>query len=126
MPLPALPITLPNLALYLAQALEDSRRAAAANDEVLGRLARLVDSCYPMDAALDEEEDGSGGRRGLRNLAGRFMKRNKPQVKARNADVYELMTPFGQYIFLYDSDAVRGCVTNTVLTYRSTVPDEWG
>ena len=125
MPLPALPITLPNLALYLAQALEDSRRAAAAKDEVLGRLARLVDSCYPMDAALDEEEDGPGGRRGLRNLAGRFMKLNKPQVKSRNADVYELVTPFGQYLPL--SDAVRGCVANgAVLTYRSAVPDEWG
>ncbi|KZV64845.1 hypothetical protein PENSPDRAFT_756985 [Peniophora sp. CONT] len=100
LPLPGLPISLPNLALYLAQALEESRRAAAARDDLQGRLARLVDASYPMDAALDEDEDGPGGRRGLRNFAGRFMKRNKPQAKSRNADVYELVTPF--------------------------VPDEWG
>ncbi|KAI0027050.1 hypothetical protein K488DRAFT_26180, partial [Vararia minispora EC-137] len=98
MPLPNLPITLPDLAVYLAAALEDSRGRARDRDReregggsALRRLARLVDEFYPAEAvgggALDDDEQRRTGWR-------RFMKRAKQPPQSVNADVYELVTPF--------------------------------
>ena len=97
-PFPKLPITMPSMAMYLASALEDSRRALGDASSGLRRLAKMVDQFYPDEPGpivIDEE-----GRRRGRTLIGRLMGRTLKPQRGRNADVYELVTPF--------------------------VPDEWG
>ncbi|KAI0307261.1 hypothetical protein B0F90DRAFT_1622652 [Multifurca ochricompacta] len=99
-PLPKLPITMPSMAMYLASALEDSRRALNDTSSGVRRLAKMVDQFYPNEedtAAAGEEEVR---RRGGRALIGRLMGRASKPQRGRNADVYDLVTPF--------------------------VPDEWG
>jgi hypothetical protein len=96
-PLPKLPITMPSMAMYLASALEDSRRALGDTSSGLRRLAKMVDQFYPNEqdsAATGEEEEER--RRGGRALIGRLMGRTfRPQRgRGRNADVYDLVTPF--------------------------------
>jgi hypothetical protein len=98
-PLPKLPITMPIMANYLASALEDSRRAPSDASSGLRRLAKMVDQFYPDEhgsTVIDDE-----GQRGRgRALIGRLMGRSLRPQRGRNADVYDLVTPF--------------------------VPDEWG
>ncbi|KAH9062801.1 hypothetical protein EDB87DRAFT_263828 [Lactarius vividus] len=98
-PLPKLPITMPSMAMYLASALEDSRRALSDASSGVRRLAKMVDQFYPNEStpAAGEEEVR---RRGGRALIGRLMGRTTKPPRGRNADVYDLVTPF--------------------------VPDEWG
>lgn len=98
-PLPKLPITMPSMAMYLASALEDSRRALSDTSSGVRRLAKMVDQFYPNEGtpATGEEEVR---RRGGRALIGRLMGRTTKPPRGRNADVYDLVTPF--------------------------VPDEWG
>jgi hypothetical protein len=93
-PWPKLPITMPNMAMYLMAALEDSRRALGDSSSGLRRLAKMVDQFYP-----NQQSQGPAGeeerRRGGRALFGRLMGRStKPQGGGRNADVYDLVTPF--------------------------------
>ncbi|KAI0251303.1 hypothetical protein BJV78DRAFT_1126590 [Lactifluus subvellereus] len=101
-PLPKLPITMPSMAMYLASALEDSRRALGDTSSGLRRLAKMVDQFYPNERgslgveAGDEEVRRKGGRA----LIGRLIGRTSRPERGRNADVYDLVTPF--------------------------VPDEWG
>ncbi|KAI9512255.1 hypothetical protein F5148DRAFT_1279978 [Russula earlei] len=100
-PLPKLPISMPDMAMYLASALEESRRAL--NDSSSGhrRLAKMIDQFYPKEqgpAAVGEEEEVR--RRGGRAFIGRLMGRSSRPQLGRNAEVYDLVTPF--------------------------VPDEWG
>ncbi|KAI0053024.1 hypothetical protein FA95DRAFT_1464961, partial [Auriscalpium vulgare] len=96
-PLPSLPISLPNLAVYLASALDDSRQALHDTSSGTRRLAKMINACYPAD--LTSPLDETGERRGARALLGRMVGRSH-KARGRNADVYELVTPF--------------------------IPDEWG
>ena len=89
-PLPALPISFPNLATYLASALEHSRSAMHDSSSGVRRLAKLIDQFYPNDrVALDDAPERMGMRRRLKNLVGI----GRPQ-RDRNAEMYELVTPF--------------------------------
>nr|VWO95182.1 Uncharacterized protein [Ganoderma boninense] len=89
-PLPTLPISFPNLATYLASALEHSRSAMHDGSSGVRRLAKLIDQFYPNDrVALDDAPERMGMRRRLKNLVGM----GRPQ-RDRNAEMYELVTPF--------------------------------
>jgi hypothetical protein len=97
-PLPELPVKMPDMAMYLAEALEDSRRARG--DSIIGhrRLAKMITQFYPNQrarVASDEEGEGEPRRRG-RALIGRLMGRqSKPsQGGGHNADMYDVVTPF--------------------------------
>lgn len=101
-PLPNLPITFPNLALYLQAALDDSRRYS--NDPFsLGKLGKMVQTCYPSVEQDHLEFDGPG-KSTVGHLFKKVMGRgNKDKKKAKatnNEETYQLVTPF--------------------------VPDEWG
>jgi hypothetical protein len=95
-PFPELPVTMPNMAAYLAEALEDSRRARG--DSIIGhrRLAKMITQFYPNQRArvvVDEEEEPQG--RG-RALIGRLMGRppRPPHGGGHNAEMYDVVTPF--------------------------------
>ncbi|KAI0327788.1 hypothetical protein GY45DRAFT_1256372 [Cubamyces sp. BRFM 1775] len=90
-PFPTLPISFPNLATYLASALENSRDAMHDSSSGLRRLAKYIDQFYPSDrVGLDDAPERSGMRQRLKNLVGIG---HKPQ-RDRNAEMYELVTPF--------------------------------
>ncbi|KAL0949380.1 hypothetical protein HGRIS_009449 [Hohenbuehelia grisea] len=95
MPYPVLPISFPDLAMYLQASLEESRRHM--NDSSSGRrkLAKMLEMCYPHLALEDEEEDRERVS-GVGGLFKRVMGRgNRNQRQGRgNADRYELVTPF--------------------------------
>ncbi|KAI0677135.1 hypothetical protein C8Q78DRAFT_1065757 [Trametes maxima] len=90
-PYPTLPISFPNLATYLASALENSRAAMHDSSSGVRRLAKHVDQYYPSDhIVLEDAPERSGMRQRLKNLVGIG---NRPQ-RDRNAEMYELVTPF--------------------------------
>jgi hypothetical protein len=94
-PYPVLPIDLPNMAMYLQSALEDSRRAMGDTSSGLRKLAKCVESCYPAEREVARVEDGSDKR----SLGGVFKKvigRGNKQSRGRggNEEVYEFVTPF--------------------------------
>jgi hypothetical protein len=104
-PLPTLPITFPNLALYLQAALDTSRRHLNDSPTGLGKLGKMVQMCYPnADQGFSEYDIPQ------RTTVGHLFKRviglsNKDKKKGKgtntnNEDTYQLVTPF--------------------------VPDEWG
>lgn len=98
-PYPTLPINFPNMAMYLTAALEESRRAMHDSSSGLRKLAKMVDSCYPC------ESEGEGDVGSVKTTVGGLFKRvigrgHRSNVRGRNEDTYELVTPF--------------------------VPDEWG
>ncbi|RDB22537.1 hypothetical protein Hypma_010030 [Hypsizygus marmoreus] len=96
LPYPTLPITFPNLAMYLQAALEESRKYL--NDSSSGhrKLAKMVQTCYRSeDVPRDATERHSVG-----GLFKRVMGRSSKPRRGGNEDTYELVTPF--------------------------VPDEWG
>ncbi|KAJ3504998.1 hypothetical protein NLJ89_g7646 [Agrocybe chaxingu] len=101
-PLPTLPITFPNLALYLQAALEASRRHSDANGH--GKLGRMVQMCYPsVEETLSDFDipDRRGGvERLFKRVIGRSSKEKKKGKSTNNEETYQLVTPF--------------------------VPDEWG
>ena len=91
MPFPVLPISFPNLATYLATALETARDAMHDSSSGVRRLAKYIDQFYPNDRpTLDDAPERGGMRQRLKNLVGMG---SRPQ-RDRNADVYELVTPF--------------------------------
>ncbi|KAH9853599.1 hypothetical protein C2E23DRAFT_728625 [Lenzites betulinus] len=91
MPYPTLPISFPNLATYLASALENSRDAMHDSSSSVRRLAKCIDQFYPNDrVGLDDAPERAGMRQRLKNLVGIG---SKPQ-RDRNAEMYELVTPF--------------------------------
>jgi hypothetical protein len=92
-PLPKLPISMPDMAMYLASALEDSRRAAGDSSSGHRKLAKMIDLFYPKQQrrGADGEEEQ---RRGGRAFIGRLMGRTSRPQGGRNAEVYELVTPF--------------------------------
>jgi hypothetical protein len=101
-PHPTLPISFPNMAMYLQSALEESRKAAGDSSGGLRKLARMVDSCYP---SASEPDSGcvEGSEASERMTMGGLLKRvigRKGKGRGGNEDTYDLVTPF--------------------------VPDEWG
>ncbi|OCH92895.1 hypothetical protein OBBRIDRAFT_725920 [Obba rivulosa] len=89
-PYPTLPITFPDLATYLTAVLEDSRRAMNDSSSGMRRLAKAIDTFYPNETPTDASEDRPGVRQKLLSFVGMG---SKPQ-RDRNADTYELVTPF--------------------------------
>jgi hypothetical protein len=87
---------MPDMAMYLVAALEDSRRARADSSVGHHRLAKMINLFYPNQrrgVAADEEGEPRG--RG-RALIGRLMGRpSRPsQGGGHNADMYDVVTPF--------------------------------
>ncbi|CAA7259649.1 unnamed protein product [Cyclocybe aegerita] len=101
-PLPTLPITFPNLALYLQAALDASRRHSDANGH--GKLGRMVQMCYPhveeTHSDFDIPDRRGGVERLFKRVIGRSNKEKKKGKSTNNEETYQLVTPF--------------------------VPDEWG
>jgi len=91
-PYPSLPINLPNLAMYLQAALDESRRAVHDNTGGMRRLAKMVDMCYPNERC----DDGSNGpeKTTVGGLFKRVIGRGNNRVRGVNEDTYELVTPF--------------------------------
>ncbi|KAF7307777.1 hypothetical protein MKEN_01137800 [Mycena kentingensis (nom. inval.)] len=56
-PFPVLPITFPDMAVYLQAALNESRRAADENEGGMGKLSKMVASCYPSAFGPGPDED---------------------------------------------------------------------
>ncbi|TCD70833.1 hypothetical protein EIP91_001523 [Steccherinum ochraceum] len=96
LPYPKLPITFPDLATYLLDALEDSRRTSHDGSGGMRRLAKLVETCYPTDRA----EDRSGREKGVSGWVRGLIGRERQRSRDRNEHTYDVVTPF--------------------------VPDEWG
>jgi hypothetical protein len=82
---------MPDMAMYLASALEDSRRATGDSSS---KLAKMIDLFYPSQRGRGADGEEEEPRRG-RGLIGRLMGRpsSRPQG-GRNSEVYELVTPF--------------------------------
>lgn len=95
-PYPTLPISFPNMAMYLASAVEDSRRLGGDNSSGMKRLSKTLDVLYPAQVELgmedDEPDKPTGGMVGLfKNVFGRGGKKDQ----RRNDDNYaDLVTPF--------------------------------
>ncbi|KAJ7649896.1 hypothetical protein FB45DRAFT_730138, partial [Roridomyces roridus] len=92
-PLPTLPISFPNMAMYLQAALEESRRYSSDNSSGVRRLAEMVEVCYPTET-LPREDEGERSRvdRLFKKVIGRKPRKKKGGI--RNEDTYELVTPF--------------------------------
>ncbi|KAG6833906.1 hypothetical protein H0H87_007917 [Tephrocybe sp. NHM501043] len=87
-PYPTLPITFPDLAMYLQAALDESRRYLNDNHSDYRKLAKMITTCYPDEDVLYEQTE----RRGLfQRVMGRS---SKAPRRGRNEDTYELVTPF--------------------------------
>lgn len=89
-PFPTLPIAFPDLALYLAQALQESRVAVHDSSSGIRRLAKCVDAYYPDERVDASSSERSGMRQMFKSLVGIG---NKP-IRDRNAETYDLVTPF--------------------------------
>ncbi|KAG7449065.1 uncharacterized protein BT62DRAFT_1052799 [Guyanagaster necrorhizus] len=94
-PYPKLPITFPNMALYLQAALDESRRYSNDGSSGMRKLSRMMDRCYPTLESMNlaESSERSGMGRVFRKVMGRGNKNNK-QGRGGNMDTYELVTPF--------------------------------
>jgi hypothetical protein len=101
-PYPALPISFPNMAMYLQAALDESRRYMYDSSSGIRKLAKMIDICYPCAFEDDEVEGAERSTVGglFKRVIGRANKNSKNKPRGRNEDTYELVTPF--------------------------VPDEWG
>ncbi|KAJ7228507.1 hypothetical protein GGX14DRAFT_413509 [Mycena pura] len=93
-PFPSLPISFPNMALYLHAALEESRRYMNDSSSGIRKLAKLVEMCYPtyVDSTGEDEPSRMGGLFKKVIRGGRKDKARKG--KGGNEDTYELVTPF--------------------------------
>lgn len=90
-PYPSLPISFPDLAMYLQSALEDSRGANHDRSSGLNRLAKAVDTFYPSRVAPDNEDPERQGFTGrFQKLFGRGRNSNRPANDERS----NLVTPF--------------------------------
>jgi hypothetical protein len=101
-PFPKMPITFPNLAMYLHSVLDESRRMINDSSSGIRKLAKSIDSCYPAVAldAIDEQDGESIGIGGVRSIGGRLKdimtRRGNRSSNARggNDDTYVYVTPF--------------------------------
>ena len=98
-PYPTLPVTFPDMASYLASAVEDSRMMMCDGSNNMKRLARTLDMLYPAGVELDVEDDepgkpADGALNTFSNAFGREWR-----VQRRNDDDYaELVTPFVPFV----------------------------
>ncbi|KAJ6539502.1 hypothetical protein B0H19DRAFT_1179359 [Mycena capillaripes] len=95
-PFPALPITFPNMAMYLQAALEESRKYMSDSSSGMRKLAKMVETCYP-NIEQANGDDGERSRMGglFKKVIGRGGRRDKSKKgKGGNEDTYELVTPF--------------------------------
>jgi hypothetical protein len=95
-PFPALPITFPNMAMYLQAALEESRRYMSDSSSGVRKLAKMVETCYPTTAEPNGD-DGERSRVGglFKKVIGRGGRKDKSKKgKGGNEDTFELVTPF--------------------------------
>jgi hypothetical protein len=94
-PYPKLPISFPEMAMYLHAALEESRRAMHDSSSGMRRLAKLIDLCYPE--VVYDDGDHSPERRGMSGLFKRVIgmgNRNKKDCRRGNEETYDMVTPF--------------------------------
>ncbi|KAK7019399.1 hypothetical protein VNI00_018088 [Paramarasmius palmivorus] len=96
LPYPTLPITFPNLALYLQAALDESRRYMDDNSSELRKLAKMINTCYPSLYYDHDKKAGTEGSRSIGKMFNKFIGRgNKANKRGRrNEDTYRLVTPF--------------------------------
>lgn len=93
-PYPVLPISFPNLTLYLQAALEESRRYMSDSSSGMRKFAKMLQTCYP-----DEFDSGDGvveksGMTGLfKKIIGRGGRSNR-SGRGGNEETYDLVTPF--------------------------------
>ena len=96
-PLPTLPITFANLALYLQAAWDASRRHSADASNGLGKLGKVIQMCYPSveqtfsEFDIPERSSVSGL---LKRVIGRGNKDKKKGKQTNNEETYQLVTPF--------------------------------
>ena len=92
-PFPTLPITFPNLALYLHAVLEESRkhsRSDALNG--IGKLGKMVQMAYPSVKEDGFDDDGPGKSSLWKRVMGRG---NKDKNKGKsNNETYQMVIPF--------------------------------
>jgi len=100
-PFPILPITLPNLALYLQSAMNDSiaRKVQSDLTNSMRRLARFVGSFYPEEGQSDAGEgigSSSGGRVTdvFGGILGRVVGRRRREDERETVDYSVIVTPF--------------------------------
>lgn len=92
LPHPTLPMDFPGLMSYLQRALEESRRVSNDRSSGLGRLAKMVEECFP-EADADhglEDPDNSRLRKGI---FAKFRRKSKMPAGG-NQETYQLITPF--------------------------------
>ncbi|KAK7061924.1 hypothetical protein R3P38DRAFT_2832342 [Favolaschia claudopus] len=94
-PFPALPISFPNMALYLQAALSESRKYMNDSSSGMRRLGKMVDMCYPQLVEPGEDE-GERSRMGMGGLFKKVIGRKDKSRKGKggNEDTYDLVTPF--------------------------------
>lgn len=91
-PYPPLPISFPNLAMYLQAALDESRRFAHDSSSGMRKLAKMLDTCYGSETPTSSSSERTVG--GLfKKVIGRG-NRNNRKGRSGNEDTYELVTPF--------------------------------
>ncbi|KAG5648924.1 hypothetical protein DXG03_000273 [Asterophora parasitica] len=85
-PFPTLPISFPELAMYLQAALEESRRYLHDSSSHNRKLAKMIKACYPAeDVAPESSTHGVGGL--FKRVMGRSNKNNRG---GGNEDTYQL------------------------------------
>lgn len=96
-PLPDLPITFPNLAIYLHVVWQQSRKYSRSSDvsSGLGKLGKMVETCYPNVKEEDYEDDMPGRSSAVSEWFRRFIRRDKNKIKtSNNNEVYQMVIPF--------------------------------
>ena len=94
-PFPSLPITFPNLALYLIAVLEESRKHSRPDALAgVGKLGKMVQMAYP--SVKEEDDDDGQGRSTVADLFKRVIGRGgKDKKKGRaNNETYQMVIPF--------------------------------
>jgi hypothetical protein len=93
-PFPSLPITFPNLALYLQAALDDSRRQSESNPH--HKLAKMVEICYANDNVpngIDEPDKPTGVSGLFKKVIGKGSKKGRKNGGG-NEETFDRVTPF--------------------------------
>ncbi|KAF9782910.1 hypothetical protein BJ322DRAFT_1126616 [Thelephora terrestris] len=93
-PYPTLPISFPNMAMYLASAVEDSRRMAHDNSGGMKRLAKTLDMLYPAQVELGMEDDEPDKPTGVVNMFRNVFGRGRRDQRRNDDNYADLVTPF--------------------------------
>ena len=93
-PYPTLPISFPNLAVYLASAVEDSRRVAHDNSGDMQRLAKTLDMLYPVKAGLGMNGELGGSPGSVVNTFKNASGSGRRDLQRNDDNYAALLTPF--------------------------------